>query len=439
MSKEYSNLRQFIQHTTHTIFTRGAMLPLSLFTGVLVARYLGPEGKGSVAILMAPIGMICAFGESGIRPACAYLIGKEEYDLKDIQSSVMALFCLTAPIAFAAICIIYYGLGTFKYGLIVNLIFAATVPLVLLRRYSAGVLLGKKMITCMNYVEITNVSGVLIGILLFVVLFDLGLVGMGIAQLLGVALSLFLVLMTINKFTSLKARWVSPIPSQLIRRGSIYATSLFVLALNSQANIFLISILLSEKEVGIYSVGNSITELLKQVPLSVGVVLFSRSLSWNPTSAEKNFSNVLMMARIMIFLIIITAFILLVAAHYMIPLVYGSSFVGSRDVLALLLPGYVSFAIFLFLHFYAAGQGSPHMSLRGFLPSLLLVCVFSFLLIPEFGINGAAVASSFSYLFGFLLYFKHFRKKYPCRYTDVLILKTADIRYLWNVVQNIKI
>lgn len=433
VSKTKGRFGHFVYQAAHTFFTRGLMIPVTIATGILVARFLGPEGKGIIAILSVPVALVCALGESGIRQATGYLIGKKEYDAKDIQASMLALFCVTGTLGFGVALISYAFLGTFEHGLALNLIFACTVPLILLRRYVNGLLLGRQMITGMNYIEILSRGTLLLGILGLVVWLRYGVLGAGFAYLLGPLASVSMVLFMISRFASLKPRWVSPIPLELLRKGILYAASLFVLTLNSRIGLLMLGAIQGESQAGIYSVGSAISEILWQIPLSVGVVLFARSLSWSSQQAKHRMEHVFLLLRVMLPVSALCAGGLFLASYFLVPVLYGVEFTDSIAVLAWLLPGTVPMTLFLFMHFYAAGQGNPQLALNGFIPAAILSVLMNLYLIPKFGYLGAAFSSTFSYAFGALIYFFFFRKIYSCRILDVIALRRSDIVYLWKL------
>lgn len=409
------------------------MIPVSLLTGIVVARFLGPEGKGIIAMLTVPVGLVCAFGESGIRPASAFLLAKKQYSTEDIQASMLAVFCVTGPIAFLTVIIAYYYLGSLEYGWRLNVLFALTVPIILLRRYAAGLLLGRQMITRLNYVEIVNGCVILLGVSFFVALLPYGKIGVGVAYFLGALASMSLVLITIKKIASLRPRWVSPIPAKLVQRGLLYAMSLFVLDLNSRISLLMLGILQGKEHVGIYSVGSGISEMLRQIPLSIGVVLFARSLSWSPKEAKGQIDSVLLLLRIILPISVLGAGALYIIGYTMVPILYGEAFNDSVMVLAWLLPGTIPFSLFLFMHFYAAGQGEPHMALKGFIPASVLAYVLNLLLIPDYGYVGAALSSTISYIFGVGVYFYFFKRLYSCTFSNAFILKKSDFKLAWGM------
>ena len=126
----------------------------------------------------------------------------------------------------------------------------------------------------------------------------------------------------------------------------------------------------------------------------------------------------------------ISALALYAVGYQLIPVLYGREFLGSAKVMAYLLPGTVFMTPFLFMHFYAAGQGMPHMALRAFIPATVVSFGLSWALIPQYGYSGAAVSTSLGYVFGVAVYFYFFKKRYPCTISDAFLLKWRDLASL---------
>ncbi|WP_370622174.1 oligosaccharide flippase family protein [Bacillus sp. JCM 19034] len=59
-----------------TFITQIVIMLLGFIISVLVARALGPEGKGQVAYFMLFFGMIARFGNFGINDSLGYYIKK---------------------------------------------------------------------------------------------------------------------------------------------------------------------------------------------------------------------------------------------------------------------------------------------------------------------------------------------------------------------------
>jgi len=74
--------------------SKGIMLILSFFTMVILARSLGPENRGTFAVLMLLPNLFVSICEGGMRQSATYYIGQNKASLVTIVSS-LRLFVIT--------------------------------------------------------------------------------------------------------------------------------------------------------------------------------------------------------------------------------------------------------------------------------------------------------------------------------------------------------
>ena len=96
-----------MKNTIFALFGRDALLFLStLITGIIIARYLGPEMMGVWAILLLIPGYAEAFGRLKFDVASVYFFGKKEASLGDLTfllhfiSIVSSMIMLTVFVVF---------------------------------------------------------------------------------------------------------------------------------------------------------------------------------------------------------------------------------------------------------------------------------------------------------------------------------------------------
>jgi len=92
------------------------------------------------------------------------------------------------------------------------------------------------------------------------------------------------------------------------------------------------------------------------------------------------------------------------AAPFVIPLVFGDAFEDATLPLALLMPGVVAYApVAVLVVYLSVRRGRPRLSLAVSIAAGATTLALCFLLIPDLGVNGAALASSLGYLAGAVL------------------------------------
>jgi O-antigen/teichoic acid export membrane protein len=89
------------------------------------------------------------------------------------------------------------------------------------------------------------------------------------------------------------------------------------------------------------------------------------------------------------------------AAPFVIPLVFGHAYEKAALALALLVPGVVAYApVNVLVVFISIRAGRPRLSLWVSVVGLVVTTVMSLVLIPSYGVSGAAVASAIGYAAG---------------------------------------
>jgi O-antigen/teichoic acid export membrane protein len=163
---------------------------------------------------------------------------------------------------------------------------------------------------------------------------------------------------------------------------------------NYRLDQYIVRDFVSLTAVGVYAVGTSMTEAVFILSNAVALVLLPRLTSVDPVEAARlapvASRNTMLIAGG-------GALALAAAAPVMIPAVFGEAFRDSVEPLWLLLPGTVALAGSKVLTSYIFSQGRPLVNTGITAVSLVVTIVADLALIPRFGVNGAAAASSLAY------------------------------------------
>jgi O-antigen/teichoic acid export membrane protein len=175
--------------------------------------------------------------------------------------------------------------------------------------------------------------------------------------------------------------------------------------------------------VGVYAVGTSLAEGVFVLANAVALVLLPRMTSvdareaaWMAPVASRN--TMLIAAG--------GALVLAVVAPLLIPALFGSDFDDSVAALWFLLPGTVALAGSKVLTSYIFSQGRPLVNTGITFVSLVVTIVADLALIPRFGVNGAAAASSVAYAAHFAVALFAFSRISGQSALDALVPRRAD-------------
>ena len=195
--------------------------------------------------------------------------------------------------------------------------------------------------------------------------------------------------------------------------------------------MFLVSYYLSIREVGLYALSVVIAELLWYIPNSISITLFPKVSAKDRSSANEFTRRV---SRALITIMLIAGSIICLIAPVLIRIFYGEQFTESVIPLRILLPGIIAFGMVKILTGHLHGRGKPQYGSIVTVCSLLLTILFDLLLIPRFGIIGAALATTFAYLFSLILTLFFFINMTGLSLKEILI---PDFNVVYFVVQRI--
>ena len=164
-------------------------------------------------------------------------------------------------------------------------------------------------------------------------------------------------------------------------------------------------------DVGIYSTAVNIVDILAVISSSIGTLLLPRAAEMKDRMEKYYFTRgVIIAIAISLSVVAIIAELL---AGFIIPIIYGQNYVASVTPFRILVPGMVFWGIEGIIGNYFSAENKFSYSLITMTIALILNIVFNILLIPLHGINGAAIASTFSYFlacFVQLVFLRRFRK-----------------------------
>lgn len=416
---------------TTTFITKIIFLGGSFVISILLARLLGPEGKGVVTALFVIPNMMVSLADLGIRQASAYYIGKKKYSVQDILSSSMLLWLITSVLSMAVVLAYYVFPMTETYSWALIAVGTAYVPAKILVSYFNGILQGQQKIGNMNMKFIIEFSARLILIVVLVWILNMSVTGAALATFLNMVAVLIYSAYVVSKTGKIKIEYIKGVPQDLFRKGIVFAIAMFVLTLNYKIDIIFLENMVGAYDLGLYSVGVTLAELIWQVPSAIGMVLFARSANSKSDLEASNRSARLL--RLSWPPLIIGSIIFWIGAPFFAEILYGQEFREAGQVIRVLLPGIILMVLFKILNADLAGRGRPLFALKIYLVTLVINIGLNFWLIPEYGIYGAAFASSISYTVGAIIFSIAYHKHTGLSYHKLFIMDKEDFGLITSV------
>lgn len=189
-------------------------------------------------------------------------------------------------------------------------------------------------------------------------------------------------------------------------------------------DVFVVNYYFDPTQVGIYAVGVALSESLWQIPQAVAVALFPRTAR---TGAADATAFTCLILRQVLLISCVSAAVVALASPVAIPLVFGARFAPAVAVILWLLPGTVALGMGKVTAADLGGRGKTgYASLAG-LAGFVATLVLDFALIPRWGIQGAAVASSLAYVAMGVVFLAALRHELKVGWRELLVPSRKEL------------
>jgi O-antigen/teichoic acid export membrane protein len=396
----------FRSRVVSTFAAQVMVLAMGTLQGAVIARSVGADGKGQIAIAALAGVILQLILNPGFSAAYVYFSAANRVSVADLCGHAVALSSLAALITLP-LASLAAGLGVsdavFRSipGFLL-LLSVADVPFSMLFTCLRAILLGRQQIHLMNGVGLARGAAQFVAIVALLVGANGGagavMASLIFADAVGVALAVSALR---EPAQSYRPRWDRTLVRRLVGYGLRAHIGNFTQFFNYRLDQLILNRYAGASPVGIYSVAVTLSELLWEFPNSVATVLFARSASDDGDRGGGRFARTAL--RSTFALTAVGGVALAVVARPAIGLVYSNAFLPAYAPLLWLLPGTIVFGGVAVLANDLAGRGMPQYNgiVSGF--SLVLTTVLDFVLIPSHGAVGAAIASSIAYASSFIV------------------------------------
>ena len=420
-------LSSLVGQTALTFVAQIVAFVLAFASTTVLARVLGPEGKGMVALIVLIPSMIALFGNLGLGTANVYLIGKKKHPLEEIVGNTTFLFLAITVLTGTAYCIFlplirdHVAKGADERLLLVALVI---LPAELSGTYLTSILLGLGKIGRLSVVRIVRSTTQFLLILLLLVVWRLDILGGVIATAVGMMCGAAIACAVVCR----RAR-VRPVVNKILVRNSIAFglkahTGNVLQFFNYRLDYFVVNHFLGAAGLGIYTISVGLAEFIWYIPNSIAYVLFPKNASLDAKTATLVTEQV---SRHTLFITTIASLGLFMASKPLIILFFRSDFLSSLLPLWILLPGVVALSLSKVFCADLASRGRPQYGSFAAGISLVVTVVLDLLFIPRYGVVGAALASSLSYTASALIVMVYYLKISGSKIRDVLLVERADL------------
>ena len=401
------DFKKYTRNVFATLSTEFFIHALTFITTVLIVRKLSTEDFGIFSLVISFSLTLCYLSSIGLPQAIIYFIGKKKGEIDKLVSTYLLLFfCISSGF----IIITYLFKEYFFLTILKDLPRNYFIPMLiiyfftLLAAFLLSIIRGIKEFNLFNRLRILYPMLYFAGILVISALSFTTLKSFVIlyAAINIVLYSAFFIKIVHKLSIRFKPDASSVIP--LISYGLKSYLQLISGHLIYQADIYIIAYLMDARHVAFYAISVSVATLLWYLPNTVGIVLFPE-LSSIPSEKEIHKIST-MVCRNTLMIAFLGAIFLSIAGKYLIQYIYGAEYIHSINAMLLILPGVVIMSIYKVLTRNFSSRNRQQVSIMAASISLIVNIGLNFVLIPRYGIEGAAIASTVSYfLAGAILVF----------------------------------
>jgi O-antigen/teichoic acid export membrane protein len=416
-------MSRFTTQVAWTFATRVVMIFNSLAAGIIVAHWLGAEGVGQLAVINVAVATLVQLGSFGLPSSNTYFIAQDQarFRAAALNSLLFALGAgLVLTLALSATASArpdWFGPNSASLIHIA----AISIPFQLITLIGLNILLAVGKIRQFNILDLVSQSFVLINAacVWLVVKGDLEtLVWWNTTT--SVLVSLLIGgLLVISAKNLVQSKWRADVAllRRMITYGLKFHISILAGAIIIRADLLVVNHFRGAEEAGVYSVASQFALLLMLLPGVIATLLFPRVTTEQDARGETT-CRVTRYTAFIMFICCLAA----VPFSLLLPFVYGAAFYDATGLLWILLPGVylIGLESVLVQHFNALGL--PRAIPLYWVVVLVLNLALVFALVPRFGAQGAAIASTISYAAIFGLVALHFHSSTGRSFSEVFVL-----------------
>ncbi len=413
----------FSSHVAWTFATRILMIFNSVVAGVIVARWLGAKGVGELAVINVAVATIVQLGSFGLPSSNTYIIAQDQARVRAaaVNSLIFALVVGSIlAVGLSALASLHPDWFGFVSPELIH-IASISIPFQLIGLIGLNILLAVGKVKAFNLLDLAGQSFVLINAVLVLLVLNRGLemlVTLNTAASILVSIIVASLLIVSAKALA-QSEWRADMTllRRMIGYGIKFHVSILAGAIILRADLLVVNHFRGAAEAGVYSVASQFGLLLMLLPGVIATLLFPRVTAEQDARGETT-CLVTRYTTFIMFLCCLAA----VPFSLLLPLLYGSAFSDATNLLLILLPGVYLMGLesVLVQHFNALGL--PRAIPMYWVATLVLNLILVFALVPRFGAQGAAIASTISYAAIFAFVALHFQTSTGRSFAEVFVL-----------------
>ncbi len=431
--------KNFTQSVIGTLLTKFILIFLKMGVGVITARLLGPAGRGLFYSSIQTSGLVNTVGTLSIGEGLIYHIGKGKITSHQVFGTVFMMVAgftsiLSVVLYLLVPLLTQHFLDELPEG-IIPLIFLL-IPTTMAEYFSASALRGLKVFSVVNKLTIVTRANIFLLMFIALMFWSADVYTAVLAYTIALTLNAILYLIVLFYQSQLHFSFSWNELNSIIKYGTKVHIGTLLTEVEYRLDIFVLLFFLNATAVGIYSVGVTMAQILWYVSNSVNTVLFPYLASSNGKDLDLFTAQIL---KYTLFSNTLVVFGLVLVGFPLVQLLYGPMFSEAYFIFLVLSPGLLSDSVARSLAAWLKGTNRALALSKVSSVSLVVNILFCIILIPHWGIYGAAFSSMISYTLRAVMLTIMFCKISKISLSQMFIFSEGELmKVKVSLVENIK-
>ena len=398
---------------------------------MVYSRFLGPDGVGQFAVFMSTLTIVVPLITLGIGRANIYFLNTGKFTRQQVISNSMVvglaigLLLIVGMTAFFRLRAAFYG--TFSIAVLLAFSFgmACHVIISLLRPVLVATLASRRILSVDLLQRLVMIIAALLLALSGILTVGWALCVTMLGGLAGMLLLLVFLRDDLKQPVPFQWTWFT----ETARYGVKIAASGVLFAITSSLTVLILRQRLPEDfaVVGYYTRAVAISGFAVLIPRALSPLFYAK---WSDASNQDKTVQIERAARFNVFYGALAAVGLVVFGKLVVYVLYGSEFLPAHEVLYVFAPAMVLICLFSIFNSVLASDGRAATTASALGLALILVAGLAYVLVPTWGMFGAAVAVLCGNSLSTAILAVVCRDLYGLHLTRMLLISRADVQYL---------
>lgn len=371
---------------------------------ILLTRALTPDAYGEVSIAIAVMSIGSTVALLGLSQGVPRFVSRFD-DLRDVRGAWVTGLLITGAFGLVLSAALILRSGALA-GLLFEgpdsvpllILFALALPFVIGMRMGVGVIRGMENTRYRTYTRDLLYPGLRLGVLAILLTMGVGVLSIGYAYVLAAFVTFVAVHLLLNRLFPLVGE-IRTHTRELLTFSVPLVVSTVLSMLLTQTDTVMLGYFEPSYQVGLYSAAYPLAGALSLILASFGFLYFPMASRLDSEDKRGEMDAIYKLTTKWIFILTFPAFLTLVVfPGDVLSIIFGSEYAPGASVLTILAFGFFTRAAF--------GRNKETLSAIGYTTYLMFTNGFAFvlnialnlLLIPRYGITGAAMASALSFV-----------------------------------------